>query len=143
MTVKETFKLTWKLYLPVALSTVASIPCIVMSNKVSNKRYAALATAYTISEAALQEYQEKTKEIVGEKKAKQITEAHLTHLKSLLKDASKGRYGRDMATEIRDAAKHSIGSVMNRRLSKEKRMFCHIFIKNIMISKNIIKESLK
>lgn len=44
--------------------------------------------------------------------AKQITEAHLTRLKSLLKDASKGRYGRDMATEIRDAAKHSIGSVM-------------------------------
>ena len=44
--------------------------------------------------------------------AKQITEAHLTHLKSLLKDASKGRYGRDMATEIRDAAKRSIGSVM-------------------------------
>ena len=44
--------------------------------------------------------------------AKQITEAPLTHLKSLLKDASKGRYGRDMATEIRDAAKHSIGSVM-------------------------------
>lgn len=44
--------------------------------------------------------------------AKQITEAHLTHLKSLLKDASNGRYGRDMATEIRDAAKHSIGSVM-------------------------------
>lgn len=44
--------------------------------------------------------------------AKQITEAHLTHLKSLLNDASKGRYGRDMATEIRDAAKHSIGSVM-------------------------------
>ena len=31
--------------------------------------------------------------------AKQIAEAHLTHLKSLLKDASKGRYGRDMATE--------------------------------------------
>ena len=44
--------------------------------------------------------------------AKQIAEAHLTHLKSLLKDASKGRYGRDMATEIRDAAKRSIGSVM-------------------------------
>ena len=44
--------------------------------------------------------------------AKQITEAHLTQLKSLLKDASKGRYGRDMATEIHDAAKHSIGSVM-------------------------------
>ena len=44
--------------------------------------------------------------------AKQIAETHLTHLKSLLKNASNGRYGRDMATEIRDAAKRSIGSVM-------------------------------
>ena len=44
--------------------------------------------------------------------AKQVAEAHLTHLKALLKDASKGRYGRDMATEIRDAARRSIGSVM-------------------------------
>lgn len=75
ITAKETVTLTWKLYLPVVLSTAAAIPCIVMSNRVSNKRYAAIATAYTISEAALQEYQEKTKEIVGEKKAKQITEA--------------------------------------------------------------------
>ena len=44
--------------------------------------------------------------------AKQIAGAHLTHLNHLLNDASKGRYGRDMATKIRDAAQHSIGSVM-------------------------------
>ena len=44
--------------------------------------------------------------------AKQITEAHLTHLKSLQKDASKCRYGRDMATEIRNTDKHSLRSVM-------------------------------
>lgn len=44
--------------------------------------------------------------------AKQIAGAHLTRLKSLLSDASKGRYGRDMAVEIRDAARNSIGSVM-------------------------------
>ncbi|MDR1132111.1 MAG: IS110 family transposase [Oscillospiraceae bacterium] len=42
----------------------------------------------------------------------QIADAHLTRLKSLLHNASKGHYGRDMAVEIRDAAKSSIGSVM-------------------------------
>ena len=44
--------------------------------------------------------------------AKQIASCHLTHLKALLADASKGRYGRDKAIEIRDAAQRSIGSVM-------------------------------
>jgi len=40
----------------------------------------------------------------------QIAEAHLTQLKSLLHESSKGRYGRDMAAAIREAAKLSIGS---------------------------------
>ena len=44
--------------------------------------------------------------------AKQIANAHLTRLKSLLENASKGRYGRDRAVEIRDAARASIGSRM-------------------------------
>ena len=44
--------------------------------------------------------------------AHQVAAAHLTHLKSVLFDASRGRYGRDKAIEIRDAAKHSIGSRM-------------------------------
>lgn len=44
--------------------------------------------------------------------AKQIAGAHLTRLKALLADASKGRYGRDMAVEIREAARKSIGSKM-------------------------------
>ena len=44
--------------------------------------------------------------------AKQIAAVHLTRLNSLLADASKGRYGRDMAVEIRDAARCSIGSRM-------------------------------
>ena len=41
-----------------------------------------------------------------------ISAAHLTRLKHLLHDASKGRYGRDMAVSIRDAATSSIGSVL-------------------------------
>jgi transposase len=44
--------------------------------------------------------------------AKHIAEAHLTRLTNLLHEASKGRYGKDKAVEIRDAARHSIGSVM-------------------------------
>jgi len=44
--------------------------------------------------------------------ARQLSGAHLTHLKTLLQEASKGRYGRDMAVKLRDAARGSIGSVM-------------------------------
>jgi transposase len=44
--------------------------------------------------------------------AKQIADAHLTRLKALLLDASKGHYKRDKSIEIRDAAKASIGSAM-------------------------------
>ena len=39
--------------------------------------------------------------------AKQIAAAHLTRLKALLETASKGHYKRDMALEIRDAARNS------------------------------------
>lgn len=44
--------------------------------------------------------------------AQQIAGAHLTRLKSLLHDASKGHYGRDVAIAFRDAAMSSIGSTM-------------------------------
>lgn len=42
----------------------------------------------------------------------QISSCHLTHLTKLLETASKGRYGREKAIEIRNAAKQSIGSSM-------------------------------
>ena len=44
--------------------------------------------------------------------AQQIADTHLTHLKTLLDDASKGRYDREKAVEIREAARRSIGSRM-------------------------------
>ncbi len=44
--------------------------------------------------------------------AKQLAAANLTHLKTMLYEASKGRYGRDRAIELRDAARNSIGSCM-------------------------------
>lgn len=44
--------------------------------------------------------------------AKQIAATHLTRLKALLESSSRGRYKRDMALEIRDTARSSIGSRM-------------------------------
>lgn len=44
--------------------------------------------------------------------AHQIADAHLTHLKAVLSEASQGRYGREKAIEIRKAAQKSIGSSM-------------------------------
>ena len=44
--------------------------------------------------------------------ARQIADTHLTHFKTVLADASKGRYDRERAVEIREAARRSIGSVM-------------------------------
>lgn len=44
--------------------------------------------------------------------AKQLSSANLTHLKNLLSNSSKGRYGREKAIEIRDAARCSVGSKM-------------------------------
>ena len=44
--------------------------------------------------------------------AKQIAAVHLTKLTNLLSTASKGRYGKEKAAEIRNAAKSSIGSDM-------------------------------
>ena len=44
--------------------------------------------------------------------AKQVAGAHLTRLKTLLETVSNGRYKRDMALEIRNAARNSISSRM-------------------------------
>lgn len=44
--------------------------------------------------------------------AKHVADAHMTHLKHLLADSSKGRYDKDFAETIRNAARVSIGSDM-------------------------------
>ncbi len=45
--------------------------------------------------------------------ASYIASAHITRLTNLLKEASKGRYGKEEAIVIRDVAKNSIGSVIS------------------------------
>ena len=68
-------KLTWKCYIPAAVTGTVSIACLVGASSVNVRRNAALATAYKLSETALTEYREKVVETIGEKKEKTIKDA--------------------------------------------------------------------
>ena len=70
----EKVKTCWKYYAPSGVLTVLSAGCLIGSNSISRRRNAALATAYKLSEAALNEYQEKVIDTIGEKKEKTIRE---------------------------------------------------------------------
>ncbi len=69
---KDVIKITWKCYIPSALTCLASTACIIGARSVQTRRTAALATAYKISETALTEYREKVIETIGEKKEQTI-----------------------------------------------------------------------
>lgn len=70
----EVIKVTWKPYIPAAITGVASIVCVIGANSVNARRNAALATAYQLSTAALNEYKDKVVETIGEKKEQTIRE---------------------------------------------------------------------
>lgn len=71
----EVVKTTWKCYIPSAVTGAFSIACLIGASSVNHRRNAALTTAYAISETALKEYQDKTMEVVGEKKEQEIRNA--------------------------------------------------------------------
>jgi hypothetical protein len=75
LTVWETVKTTWKPYVPVVITGAVSTTCLIGACSVSTRRNAALATAYQLTTNALNEYKDKTLEMVGEKKEKAIREA--------------------------------------------------------------------
>ncbi len=65
-------KLTWKCYVPAAISYCTSTACIIASMNVNLRRNAVLAGAYKVSEAALLEYRNKVVDVLGEEKEKEI-----------------------------------------------------------------------
>ena len=67
-------ELTWKAYLPSVALAGLSIMSIISSNRISSRRTAALAAAYSLSETAFSEYKDKVAETIGEKKANVIEE---------------------------------------------------------------------
>lgn len=74
LTIKETVKATWKVYIPAAAICVASMACLIGANSVNTRRNAALATAYKLTETAFSDYKEKVVAEIGEKKDKAIRE---------------------------------------------------------------------
>ena len=71
----EVMKVTWKCYVPAAIVGGLSISCLIGASSVNFRRNAALATAYTLSESALKDYQEKVIETIGEKKEEAIRDS--------------------------------------------------------------------
>lgn len=124
----DTFKATWKCYIPAAVTAVASTGCLIGSSRVSLKRNAALATAYKIAETSLKEYRSKVIETIGEKQEEIIrdkvakdkieknpvgkNEVIITDMgNTLCYDALSGRYFKTDVTKIK-----RIENELNRRL---------------------------
>ncbi len=68
----EIVKSCWKCYVPAVITGAMSAACIIGANSVNARRYAALTTAYKLSETALTEYKEKVIETIGEKKEQTV-----------------------------------------------------------------------
>ena len=68
LTALDVVRITWKYYIPAGAIGLASIACIIGANHISLRRNAALASVYTITEAAFKEYQAKVAETIGRNK---------------------------------------------------------------------------
>lgn len=68
----ETFKVTWKCYIPSAITAAISTGCILGSHHISNKRNAALAAAYALSETAFKDYREAVEKTITKKEAEKV-----------------------------------------------------------------------
>lgn len=70
--IKEKTALVWKEYIPAVGTGAVAVVCIVGSNRISNRRAAALAAAYTVSERAWAEYKDKVVERIGAQKEQKV-----------------------------------------------------------------------
>lgn len=75
ISVKEAVNVSWKCYIPSAVTSAVSIGCIIGANSTHARRNAALAAAYKFSETAFKEYKSKVVETIGEKKEVAIRDA--------------------------------------------------------------------
>lgn len=138
------------IYAPSIIMGGISIACVIGSYSISSKRLAALATAYSISERTLHEYQKKVIETIGEKKEENIrTEIAKDRIQSdppsnheiiitdhgnmLCYDSISGRYFNSSINAIRKAE-----SILNKRLISEMYVSLNDFYDEIDIPQNKI-----
>jgi len=72
MTKTEMMLAVWPQYIPPAVMGVGTVASIVLANRASAKRVAALAAAYSISESRLQEYKDKVTQKLGLNKERAV-----------------------------------------------------------------------
>ncbi len=71
----EVIRTTWRCYIPAGITGTLSIACLIGASSVNIRRNTALAAAYSLSESAMKEYQEKVIETIGEKKEQEIQDS--------------------------------------------------------------------
>ena len=115
----EKVKAGWTPYIPAAISGVLTVVCILSANSIHSKRNAAIAGLYSVATAALNEYQEKVIETIGEKKEGKISDAlaqdaldknplsengiGVVHGDALFYDKASGRYFKSTVEKVRKA----------------------------------------
>lgn len=75
LSLADKFKITWKSYLPVAISGSLTIAAIISGNCISSKRLAVMATLLSGAESALTQYQDKVEQMFGKGKAQKVKDA--------------------------------------------------------------------
>lgn len=71
---KDVFLISWRAYLPAAITGVCSTACVIGGVSTSLRRTAAMATVAKVAETTLKEYSHKVVEEIGEEKEKKIKE---------------------------------------------------------------------
>ena len=72
LTIAETVEATWKCYLPSLLIFLIACALIIGGQRISTRRAVAAATACSLYETQLQQYQEAAKDVLGDKKEAEI-----------------------------------------------------------------------
>ena len=72
---QEKILMTYKNYVPAAITTVGTCTCMVVATKIGLNRTAALGAAFVIAERNGDAYKEKVKEILGENKHVKVNDA--------------------------------------------------------------------
>lgn len=68
----DAFMVTWKLYVPAAISATITVVAIISVDRVGESRTAAFAAAYSVSDRMYREYQKKVTDKIGKNKEQQI-----------------------------------------------------------------------
>lgn len=72
LTPVEVVKAAWKPYIPAAIMGASTIACIFGANYLNTRNQASLMSAYALLDSSYKEYQNKVKEINGEKEERNI-----------------------------------------------------------------------